>query len=332
MKMPKWIGLVSAGLAIAALLGGAAIAQQQLNIAIATGGTGGVYYPMGGGMANVLSKNLPGMQATARVTGGSVDNLKLIGTEQSEVAFSMVDAALDALKGEDKFKGNPVEVRTLMVLYPNRMHVVTVEGTGINKMSDLKGKRVSTGSPGSATEVMAFRVIEAAGLDKDKDMTRERLGVAESTNAIKDRKIDAYFWVGGLPTAAVTDLGATPGTKIKLIDHSDGRRQDERQIRQHLHGRNHPGQDLSGTGYRQQDLGGAEHPRRQCKDAGQDRLRHRQNAVRETRRRGAGAWRSQGDRARDPEQAEHHDPVASRRPEIFHRSRRQDVMRRLRHH
>ena len=82
----------------------------------------------------------------------------------------MADAALDALKGEDKFKGNPVEVRTLMVLYPNRMHVVTIEGTGIEKMADLKGKRVSTGSPGSATEVMAFRVIEAAGLDKDKDM------------------------------------------------------------------------------------------------------------------------------------------------------------------
>jgi TRAP transporter TAXI family solute receptor len=220
--MLKRIGLVAAGLVFgAALLGGAAIAQQQLNIAIATGGTGGVYYPMGGGMANVLSKNLPGVNATARVTGGSVDNLKLIGTDQSEVAFSMVDAALDALKGEDKFKGNPVEVRTLMVLYPNRMHVVSVEGTGINKMSDLKGKRVSTGSPGSATEVMAFRVIEAAGLDKDKDMTRERLGVAESTNALKDRKIDAYFWVGGLPTAAVTDLGATPGVKIKLVDHDD---------------------------------------------------------------------------------------------------------------
>jgi hypothetical protein len=108
-----------------------------------------------------------------------------------------------------------------MVLYPNRMHVVTIEGRGIEKMSDLKGKRVSTGSPGSATEVMAFRVIEAAGLDKDKDMKRERLGVAESTNAIKDGKIDAYFWVGGLPTAAVTDLGATPGVKIKLIDHSE---------------------------------------------------------------------------------------------------------------
>ena len=212
--------LALAMVALGAAVGGAAVAQQQ-NIAIATGGTGGVYYPMGGGMANVLSKHLPGIQATARVTGGSVDNLKLVGTGQSEVAFTMVDAARDALKGEDKFKGNPVELRTLMVLYPNRMHVVSVEGKGIDKMSDLKGKRVSTGSPGSATEVMAFRVIEAAGLDRDKDMKRERLGVAESTNALKDGKIDAYFWVGGLPTAAVTDLGATPGVKIKLVDHSD---------------------------------------------------------------------------------------------------------------
>ena len=182
---------------------------------------GGVYYPLGGGMANVLSKYVPGVQATARVTGGSVDNLKLIGSGQSEVALVMVDAALTALKGEDKFSGNKVDVRTLMVLYPNRKHVVTIEGTGIEKMADLKGKRVSTGSPGSATEVMAFRVIEAAGLDRDKDMRRERLGVAESVNALKDRKIDAFFWVGGLPTAAVTDLGATPGVKIKFVDTAD---------------------------------------------------------------------------------------------------------------
>ncbi len=209
-----------AGLLGAALVAGAAVAQQKA-ISIATGGTGGVYYPLGGGLANVLSKTIPNLQATAEVTGGSVDNLKLINSGQSEIAFVMADAALDALNGEDKFKGTKVPVRTLMVLYPNQMHVVTIEGTGIEKMSDLKGKRVSTGSPGSATEVMAFRVIEAAGLDKDKDMKRERLGVAESVNAIKDRKIDAFFWVGGLPTAAVTDLGATPGVKIKMIDHAD---------------------------------------------------------------------------------------------------------------
>src|SRR3990170_6643970 len=88
-------------------------------------------------------------------------------------------------------------------------------------MADMKGKRVSTGSGGSATEVMAFRVIEAAGLDKDRDLKRERLGVAESVSALKDRKIDAFFWVGGLPTAAVTDLANSPGVKIKMIDHAD---------------------------------------------------------------------------------------------------------------
>src|SRR5215218_4044374 len=118
-------------------------------------------------------------------TGGSVDNLKLIGSGQSEIAFTMADAALDALKGQDKFKSAKVPLQSLLVLYPNRMHVVTIEGTGVEKIGDLKGKRVSTGSPGSATEVMAFRVIEAAGLDKDKDMKRERLSVAESVNAIK---------------------------------------------------------------------------------------------------------------------------------------------------
>jgi uncharacterized protein len=198
----------------------AATAQAQ-NLSIATGGTGGVYYPLGGGMAAVLSKYVPGMQATAEVTGGSVANLQLIGTAKPYIALTMADATLDAYKGQDKFTDKPVPVRTLMILYPNRMHVVSIEGTGIGRMADLKGKRVSTGSGGSATEVMAFRVIEAAGLDKDKDMRRERLGVAESVAALKDRKIDAFFWVGGLPTAAVTDLASSPGVKIKMIDHAD---------------------------------------------------------------------------------------------------------------
>ena len=200
------------------VLSGTSFAQ---NLSIATGGTGGVYYPLGGGVAAALSKFVPGMQATAEVTGGSVDNLKLVGSGKPYIAFAMADASQDAFKGEDKFKGHPVPLKTLMVLYPNRMHVASIEGRGVTKMADLKGKRVSTGSPGSATEVMAFRIIEAAGLDKDKDMKRERLGVAESVNAIKDGKIDAFFWVGGLPTAAVTDLANTPGTKLKMIDHAE---------------------------------------------------------------------------------------------------------------
>lgn len=208
------VGALLAGL----LLSLGAAAQ---NISVATGGTGGVYYPMGGGLAAVLSKYVPGMQATAEVTGGSVDNLKLIASGKPYIGFSMSDAAQDAYRGEEKFKSGKVPLRTLAILYPNRMHVVSVEGRGVAKMSDLKGKRVSTGSPGSATEVMAFRVIEAAGLDKDRDMKRERLGVAESVNAIKDGKIDAFFWVGGLPTASITDLANTPGIKIKMIDHAD---------------------------------------------------------------------------------------------------------------
>lgn len=218
--MLKRILAVAAVAVLSMPLAGAVQAQQK-TLSIGTGGTGGVYYPLGGAVASVLSKHLPGVQATAEVTGGSVDNLKLIGTGQSEIGFSMADAALDAAQGQDKFKSGKVNLKTLMVLYPNRMHVVTIEGTGIEKMADLKGKRVSTGSPGGATEVMAFRVIEAAGLDKDKDMKRERLGVAESVNAMKDKKIDAFFWVGGIPTAAVTDLAATPGVKLKMIDHGD---------------------------------------------------------------------------------------------------------------
>jgi TRAP transporter TAXI family solute receptor len=200
------------------LFASGAIAGEAVNLSIATGGTGGVYYPLGGGLGNILAKAVPGMSATAEVTGGSVDNMRLIGTGKPYIAFTQADAAVDALRGEDKFKGKPIPVRAMIVVYPNRMHVVTVEGTGVNRIEDLKGKRVSTGAPGSATEVFAFRVIEAAGLHYDKDMKRERLGVSESVNAIKDKKIDAFFWVGGLPTAGVTDLAATPGVKIKLID------------------------------------------------------------------------------------------------------------------
>ena len=302
--------------------------RSSITIAIATGGTGGVYYPLGGGMANILTKYVPGCAATARVTGGSVDNLKLIGTKQSEVALVMVDAALDALKGEDKFKGAPVAVRTLMVLYPNRMHVVSIEGKGIEKMSDLKGKRVSTGSPGSATEVMAFRVIEAAGLDKDKDMKRERLGVAESTNAIKDGKIDAYFWVGGLPTAGVTDLAATPGVKLKLVDHAEvldkmNAKYGGIYSADVIPANTYPGQDKDNkiTSVQNILVANAEH-------AGQGRLRHRQDLHRAQGRPGRGAWRGEEHRTRQAGQGELGDPVASGRGEILHRKRREDVKER----
>lgn len=195
-------------------------AQKTVRLSIATGGTGGVYYPLGGGMANVLSKYIPYLEATAEVTTASVDNCLLVGKEKAELALIMADTGWDAYQGKAQFK-EKIPLRTLAVLYPNNMHIVTMEGKGIEKVTDLKGKRVSTGAPGSGTEVMALRVIEAYGLDPNKDMTRDKLGVSESAGALKDRKIDAFFWVGGLPTAAVTDFGATPGIKIKLIGHVD---------------------------------------------------------------------------------------------------------------
>jgi TRAP transporter TAXI family solute receptor len=191
-------------------------AQKTVRLSIATGGTGGVYYPIGGGMANILSKYIPYLEGTAEVTTASVDNCLLVGKGKAELAFTMADTAWDAYQGKTPFK-EKIRLRSVAVLYPNNMHLVTAEGKGIEKVTDLKGKRVSTGAPGSGTEVMALRVIEAYGLDPNKDMTRDRLSVSESAGALKDGKIDAFFWVGGLPTAAITDLGATPGVKMKLI-------------------------------------------------------------------------------------------------------------------
>jgi len=195
-------------------------AQKTTRLSIATGGTGGVYYPLGGGMANVISKYIPYVEATAEVTTASVDNCLLVGAGKADLALIMADTGWDAYQGKAKFR-DKIPLRTVAVLYPNNMHIVTLEGKGIEKVTDLKGKRVSTGAPGSGTEVMALRVIEAYGLDPTKDMTRDKLGVSESAGALKDRKIDAFFWVGGLPTAAITDLGATPGIKMKLIGHAD---------------------------------------------------------------------------------------------------------------
>src|SRR5437879_6791181 len=212
------IGIVLAACAIVSL---PAQSQTKSNIFVATGPTTGVYYPLGGGIADILTKNIPGLNATAGTTDGSLANLLLIGQGKADIALSMADASWDAFKGQDKFKDRQVQVRALMVLYPNRMHIVTVEGAGINKVADLKGKRVSTGAPNSATQIMAYRVLEAYGIDPEKDIVRERLDPGKSSDAIKDKKLDAFFWVGGVPTPAVTDLGATPGIKLKLIDHAE---------------------------------------------------------------------------------------------------------------
>jgi hypothetical protein len=132
----------------------------------------------------------------------------------------MVDAAWDGLHGTGKFK-EKVPMRAIAVVHPLVMHVVTAEGRGIERITDFKGKRISTGSPGSGTEVMALRILEAYGINPDRDVVRERLGVADAANALKDRKIDAFMHAAGVPLPAVTDVAATPGIQVKLVDHAD---------------------------------------------------------------------------------------------------------------
>jgi TRAP transporter TAXI family solute receptor len=190
-------------------------------LSIATGGTGGVYYPYGGGLAKVLNESLPGVRATAEVTSASVDNLKLIRDGKADVAFALADTVADAVAGRGAFAGAPVPAASLAVLYSNYTQVVTLTRTGITTIAGLRGKTISTGSPGSGTEVIAFRVLRAAGLDPDKDVTRQGLGASESADALKDGKIDAFFWSGGLPSPAVQDLSHTSGISIRLLPSAD---------------------------------------------------------------------------------------------------------------
>ena len=195
-------------------------AQVQKRISVATGGMGGVYYPLGGIIAAIITKYVPNVEAAAEVTAASVDNCKLVAGKKSDLGIVMGDTAYDAWAGTGKFK-EKLPLRNLSVLYGNVMHIVTPQGKGIRKVADLKGKIISTGAPGSGVEVMALRILEVNGIDPDKDVKRDRLGASESAGALKDGKIDGFFWCGGVPTAAVLDLAASPGMKLSFIPNSD---------------------------------------------------------------------------------------------------------------
>jgi TRAP transporter TAXI family solute receptor len=201
---------------------GGAASGGITRLSIATGGTGGVYYPYGGGIAKIISENLEGVEATAEATAASVDNLKFLRDGRSDIAFSMADTVNDAALGQGPFKEfGTVPARALAVLYSNYLHLVTLSSAGIASVADLRGKVVSTGAPGSGTEVVAFRVLEALGLDPRNDVRTQALGASQSVDALKDGKIQAFFFTGGLPTAAVLDLTHTPGITARLVPSDD---------------------------------------------------------------------------------------------------------------
>ena len=189
-------------------------------LSIATGGTGGVYYPYGGGIAKVLSEHVENVDATAEVTAASVDNLKFLRDGKSDIVFTMADTLDDAVRGEGAFDGSPVPARGLAVLYPNYTHIVTLAGSGIDRLDDLRGKVVSIGSPGSGTEVVALRILDVVGIGASEVMT-QNLGVSQSVDALKDGKIHAFFWGGGLPTAAILDLASSPGVRMKMLESAE---------------------------------------------------------------------------------------------------------------
>jgi hypothetical protein len=190
---------------------------SKRRLSIATGGTGGVFYPYGGGIAKVISDNVENVEATAEVTAASIDNLKFVDQGTSDIAFTMSDAAQDAVLARGDFAAKAIPLRTLAVLYSSYTHLVTLENSGIADVTQLKGRVVSMGAAGSGTATLGYRILEAAGLDARRDVRTQSLGVAQSVDALKDGKIDAFFWNGGLPTASVLDLVNTPGIKARFL-------------------------------------------------------------------------------------------------------------------
>ncbi len=194
-------------------------AQPAAPFIIGTGSPGGVYHPLGTGMATVLNHTVPGMAASIAVTGGGVGNLQLLAEGKAAMGLCQVDSALNAFEGDDVFRGKPQPVRALAVLYANRTHLVTTATSGIRTVAGLVGKRVSTGQAGSGTETMAFRVMITAGVNRLKDFSAlEQLSPADATKAIIAGKLDAYFFAGGVPTGAITQLGQAPGIQLVLVD------------------------------------------------------------------------------------------------------------------
>jgi TRAP transporter TAXI family solute receptor len=188
-------------------LAGPAAAKTTF-ISIGTGGTGGIYYPYGGGVAEIWSKYVKGVKAVAEVTGASVENVKLAHKGETVVGEVMGDVAVAGLKGLSKFKGKKHDILSMAIMYPNLLQVVTLKKSGITNIEQVKGKSISSGSPGSGTNFMAETVFKALDvpLNSYKD---SRLSFTESANALRDGIIEVGTWSVGPGTSSILDLATT---------------------------------------------------------------------------------------------------------------------------
>ncbi|MDT8903728.1 TAXI family TRAP transporter solute-binding subunit [Anaeroselena agilis] len=218
--MRKQAILILSGLVILALIvagcGGGAQKLQNINIATAT--TGGVYYPLGNAMAQIFSKNIPNVKASAQATAGTPQNVLLMQKKEAEIAFAQNGVTYYAYNGKGMFNGKPVKnLRGISHLYPNVMHIVVRADSDIKSIKDLKDKRFVPGAVGSATEINSKEILGLYGLDyKDKkNVKADYLGYSEAAEALKDGRVDGILIAGGLPTAAVLD--AASSVKIRIL-------------------------------------------------------------------------------------------------------------------
>jgi hypothetical protein len=177
-------------------------------VSIGTGGTGGIYYPYGGGVAEIWSKYVPGVKAVAEVTGASVENVKLAHKGETVVGEVMGDVAVAGYKGTSKFKGKKHDILAMAIMYPNLLQIATLKSSGITNIEQVKGRSISTGSPGSGTNFMTEAVLKALGINKG-DYKDSRLSFTESANALRDGTIEVGAWSVGPGTSSILDLATT---------------------------------------------------------------------------------------------------------------------------
>ena len=191
-------------------------AQKFINIA--TGGTSGTYFPLGGALADILNKNIPGTNASAQSTGASVANVNLLSQGKVEIAFIQNDIAYYAANGTEMFKGKQVAgLQGLATLYPETVQIVTLKKSGIKSVADFKGKRIAVGAAGSGTEANARQIMEAYGIKYD-DIKVQYLSFGEAASALKDGNVDAAFVTAGHPTAAIQDIATQNDVVLVPVD------------------------------------------------------------------------------------------------------------------
>jgi len=198
---------------------GGANQQEQIFLNIATGGTAGTYFPLGGALSEIWNKNISGVNSTAQSTGASVANINLLKEKKADIIFVQNDITYYAANGVELFEDKYEDIRGLAILYPETIQLVTLENKGINSIADLKGKRVAVGAAGSGAEANARQILNAAGITYD-DITAQYLSFAEAANNLKDGNVDAAFLTAGFPTAAVTDIAAQHDVKLVSFEDS----------------------------------------------------------------------------------------------------------------